>query len=57
MNVGARQFLLDQIAGLTTEELNQIPRGLNNNIIWNLAHLISGQQGIFYARAGLPANS
>jgi hypothetical protein len=57
MNVGARQLLLDQIAGLTTEELNQIPRGLNNNIIWNLAHLISGQQGIFYARAGLPANS
>jgi hypothetical protein len=50
----ARQFLLDQIAGMTTGQLNQIPQGFNNNIIWNLAHLISGQQGIFYARAGLP---
>ena len=49
-----RQFLLDQIAALSTGQLNEIPQGFNNNIIWNLAHLISGQQGIFYARMGLP---
>ncbi len=49
-----REFLLQQIAGLTIAQLNQIPQGYNNNIIWNLAHLISGQQGIFYGRMGLP---
>jgi hypothetical protein len=49
-----RQFLLNQIADLTPEELNKIPAGYNNNIIWNVAHLICAQQSICYLRAGLP---
>jgi hypothetical protein len=49
-----RKFILTQVEGLTTEQLNHIPTGFNNNLIWNLAHLISGQQGICYTRAGLP---
>jgi len=49
-----RKFILNQVEGLTTEQLNHIPTGFNNNLIWNLAHLISGQQGICYTRAGLP---
>ena len=28
--------------------------GFNNNIIWNLGHMIAAQQGICYKRAGLP---
>jgi len=48
-----RKFILNQVEGLTTEQLNHIPTGFNNNLIWNLAHLISGQQGICYTRAGL----
>jgi DinB superfamily len=47
-----RQFLLAQIAGLTAERLNKIPEGYNNNIIWNLAHLICAQQSLCYVRAG-----
>jgi DinB superfamily len=47
-----RQFLLKQITGLTAEQLNKIPEGYNNNIIWNLAHLICAQQSICYVRAG-----
>jgi hypothetical protein len=47
-----RQFLLAQIAGLAIEQLNKIPKGYNNNIIWNLTHLIAAQQGICYLRAG-----
>lgn len=47
-----RQFLLEQIAGLTDEQLNQIPEGSNNNIIWNLAHLLATQQGLCYLRTG-----
>ena len=49
-----RKFILNQVEGLTAEQLNHIPTGFNNNLIWNLAHLISGQQGICYTRAGLP---
>lgn len=47
-----RQFLLNQIAGLTAEKLNTIPEGYNNNIIWNLVHLICAEQSICYVRAG-----
>ena len=28
-----RRFLLDQIASLTTAQLNKIPAGYNNNVI------------------------
>jgi len=49
-----RQFLLSQISDLTDEQLNRIPQGYNNNIIWNLAHLICAQQSICYMRANLP---
>ncbi|MBZ4188121.1 DinB family protein [Niabella beijingensis] len=49
-----RQFLLAQIDGLTARQLNAIPPGYNNNIIWNLGHMICAQQGVCYIRAGLP---
>ncbi|MFA6084925.1 DinB family protein [Mucilaginibacter sp.] len=49
-----RKHLLHLIEGLTTEQLNHVPTGFNNNIIWNVAHLISAQQGICYTRAGAP---
>jgi hypothetical protein len=49
-----RVFILNLVKDLSTEQLNHIPKGFNNNLIWNLAHLISGQQGICYTRAGLP---
>lgn len=50
-----RAFLLEGIKGLTPEQLNKIPTGFNNNIIWNLGHMIAAQQGICYKRAGLTA--
>ena len=49
-----RLYLLKQIEDLTTEQLNHIPSGCNNNIIWNLAHLIAAEQNMCYVRAGLP---
>lgn len=48
-----RTFLLEGIKDLTTEQLNRIPEGFNNNIIWNLGHLVAAQQGICYKRAGV----
>jgi len=49
-----REFALNLIKDLSPEQLNHVPRGFNNNIIWNLAHMISAQQGICYTRAGVP---
>ncbi len=45
--------LLKLIEGLNLEQLNKVPRGFNNNIIWNMGHLIAAQQGICYKRCGL----
>lgn len=48
-------MILKAIEGLTIEELNKIPAGFNNNIIWNLGHMIAAQQGVCYKRAGVTA--
>ncbi len=47
-----RAFALQLAEGLTAEELNTIPEGFNNNIIWNLAHLVAAEQGVCYIRGG-----
>ena len=49
-----RQFLLNIISELTPQQLNKIPEGFNNNIIWNLGHMVAAQQGICYKRTGVP---
>ncbi|HLV39274.1 DinB family protein [Xanthomarina sp.] len=36
------------------EELNKVPKGFNNNIIWNVAHTIVTQQLLVYNLSGLP---
>ncbi|MGY4384971.1 hypothetical protein ACVWYN_002007 [Pedobacter sp. UYP24] len=48
-----RTFTLNTIEGLSTEQFNKIPEGYNNNIIWNVAHMIAAEQGICYLRAQL----
>ena len=50
----ARQNILHHVDDLTPEQLNKIPNGFNNNIIWNLGHLIAAQQGLSYKRGGQP---
>lgn len=47
---------MEIISGLSIPELNKIPEGFNNNIIWNLGHLIAAQEGIFYLRGKLELN-
>jgi hypothetical protein len=51
--VQPRVKVLEIIAPLTIQQLNHIPTGFNNNIIWNLGHMVAAQQGVFYKRAGL----
>lgn len=49
-----RSFILQAIEDLSTDQLNHIPEGFNNNIIWNLGHMIAAQQGVCYMRNGMP---
>jgi hypothetical protein len=48
-----RLQVLNDTAGFSLEQLNHIPAGFKNNIIWNLGHIVAAQQGVCYARAGL----
>lgn len=48
-----REILIRMTANLTEEQWNTIPPGFNNNIIWNMAHLVATQITLGYRRAGL----
>jgi hypothetical protein len=48
-----RTSLLNMTSDLSLEQINKVPEGFNNNIIWNLGHLVAAQQGICYVRSGL----
>jgi len=49
-----RETILKATENLSLEQLNHIPAGFNNNVIWNMAHVVAAQQGICYLRSGLP---
>ena len=36
------------------EQLNKIPEGFNNNLIWNIGHIVVVQQMLIYRLSGLP---
>ncbi len=49
-----RNLFLKLIDSLSIDQLNKIPEGFNNNIIWNFAHVIVSQQILCYKLAGQP---
>jgi hypothetical protein len=49
----SRQLTLKAINGLTLEQIHTIPKGFNNNIAWNVAHLVVTQQLLQYKLSGL----
>lgn len=49
-----RQMILNMVQAYSLEQLNRIPPGFKNNMIWNLAHLVAAQQSVCYFRSGLP---
>jgi hypothetical protein len=36
------------------EQLNTIPEGFSNNLVWNAGHVIASQQKLIYALSGFP---
>ena len=52
--IESRKLFRQLIEGLTIEEINKVPEGFNNNIIWNFGHVIVSQQILCYKLAALP---
>ncbi len=40
----------------TLEDLNKVPEGFNNNIIWNIAHAVVSEQLLAYKLSGLESS-
>ena len=48
-----REILLKVLDNHSLEQLNKIPPGFSNNLIWNVGHCISSQQVLVYKLSGL----
>jgi hypothetical protein len=48
-----RKVYLNLLESFTLEQLNTIPQGFSNNIIWNIGHIIVTQQILVYKLSGL----
>ena len=51
--INSRKAFIQLIDGLSIEQLNKIPDGYNNNIIWNFGHIVVSTQTLCYVRTGL----
>jgi hypothetical protein len=49
-----REILLKVLDNHSLEQLNKIPTGFSNNLIWNIAHCVASQQVLVYKLSGLP---
>ncbi len=47
-----RQNIIKLMSGYSIEQLNLIPPGYNNNLLWNLGHILITQQLLCYKLSG-----
>jgi hypothetical protein len=50
----SRNMVSKFLSGYTLDQLNTIPEGFSNNLIWNIGHIIVSQQLLVYKLSGLP---
>lgn len=55
--IDARKAFIKLVDELSIEELNHIPPGFNNNIIWNLGHIVVSTPVLCYVRTGVWADT
>lgn len=48
-----RQLIAPIFEAYSVEQLNAIPKGFTNNLIWNIAHIVVTQQILVYKLLGL----
>ncbi|MFD1628573.1 DinB family protein [Pseudopedobacter beijingensis] len=51
--IQTRQAFIQLVDSLSVAELNQIPEGFRNNIIWNFGHIVVSTQTLCYVRTGI----
>ena len=54
VNSTSRKMLNAYFENYTLEQLNKVPEGFTNNLIWNIAHVVVTQQILVYKLSGLP---
>lgn len=47
----SRAIFLQMVEELSLDELNALPEGFNNNIIWNMGHILVSTLGLCYIRS------
>ena len=50
----SRKIVSQFLENHTLDQLNKIPEGFKNNLIWNIAHIVVTQQLLVYKFSGLP---
>lgn len=51
-----RKKLLNYLEGTNLEKQLIIPKGCNNNMLWQIGHCVVSQQRLMYSLSGLPIN-
>jgi len=54
INRTARNTISKLLESHSLEQLNKIPDGFSNNLIWNIGHVVVVQQMLTYKLSGLP---
>ncbi|MES2576093.1 MULTISPECIES: DinB family protein [unclassified Flavobacterium] len=50
----SRNMVSKFLSGYNLDQLNTIPEGFSNNLIWNIGHIVVVQQMLVYKLSGLP---